>query len=275
MEPVMKSNVSREHRSAALVTGASRGIGKAIAAAMAADGWEVTGTCRNPKRLAAEDRIPGVRYLPLDFSRKASVEALLKKVKKVDVLVNNAGSGSIGPVEEATIEKVRALFEDNFFGAVRLTQSLLPRMRARGTGAVIFIGSMASEFPRAFSSFYAASKAALRAFAECLRMEVREYGIRVSVVAPFFIATTFPQERQVKKGSPYAEAVGRVKQVRDRSIMAGPEPQVVADVVMDLLGKRRPRAFTSVGHRARLQAFLIRHLPRRIIEALSARRFKL
>ena len=178
-------------------------------------------------------------------------------------------------MEEAPIERVRALFEDNFFAAVRLTQAVLPRMRARGTGAVIFIGSMAGEAPRAFSSFYAGSKAAVRAFAECLRMEVRPYGIRVAVVAPWFIATTFPQELQGKKSSPYAAAVQRVKQVRDRLIMEGPEPQVVAEAVMDLLGKRRPRAFTSVGRHARFQAFIVRHLPRGAIEALSARRFKL
>ena len=259
----------------ALVTGASKGIGKAIAAALAADGWEVTGTCRNPRRLGTEERIPGVRYLPLDLSRKATVEALLKKVKKVDVLVNNAGSSSIGPVEEAAIETVRATFEDNFFGAVRLTQAFLPGMRGRGNGAVIFIGSMASEAPRAFSSFYAASKGALRSFSECLRMEVSGYGVRVALVAPWSIATTIQQDDQMKKSSPYAAAVQRVKQVRDRSIMAGADPQVVADAVMDLLGKKRPRAFTSVGHHARLQAFIIRHLPRRTIEALSARRYKL
>jgi short-subunit dehydrogenase len=271
----MKRTGIKKGRGSALVTGASRGIGKAIASALAADGWKVTGTCRNPRRLRPEDKVPGVAYLPLDFSKKISVEALLKKVKNVDVLVNNAGSGSIGPVEEAPIEKVRALFEDNFFAAVRLTQSYLPGMRSRGKGTVIFIGSMASEFPRAFTSFYSASKAALRAFAESLRMEVRGYGIRVALVAPFFIATTFEQERQVRKASPYAAAVQRVKQVRDHSIMTGAEPQVVAEAVMDILGKRNPRAFTSVGHHARLQAFFIRHLPRRVIETLSARRFKL
>ncbi|MGO9308841.1 MAG: SDR family oxidoreductase [Spirochaetia bacterium] len=271
----MKEFSPKKRRRTALVTGASRGIGKAISAALAAGGWEVTGTCRNPRRLTAEDRVPGVRYLPLDLSRNASVEALLRKVRNVDVLVNNAGSGSIGPAEEAPIEVVRTLFEDNFFGAVRLTQSFLPGMRSRGKGAVIFIGSMAGEAPQAFSSFYAASKGALRSFAECLRMEVRGYGIRVSLIAPWHIATTFPQERQVKKASPYAAALQRVKQVRDRFIMEGPEPQVVAEAVMDLLGARRPRAFTSVGHHARLQAFFVRHLPRRIIEALSARRFKL
>ena len=265
----------KRSKGTALVTGASRGIGKAIASALAADGWYVTGTCRDPKRLSAEDRVPGVRYLPLDFGRKASVEALIRKARPVDVLVNNAGSGSIGPVEEAPIDKVRALFETNFFGAVRLTQGVLPGMRARRTGAVIFIGSMASEVPRAFTSFYGASKAALRAFSEALRMEVRDLGIRVALVAPSFIATTFPQDNQMKRGSVYAAALGRVKQERDRMIMTGPEPSIVAEAVLDILGKRRPRAFTSVGRNARIVAFLVRHLPRRIVEALSARRFKL
>jgi len=259
----------------ALVTGASRGIGKAIASALASDGWQVTGTCRNPKRLSAEDRVPGVRYLPLDFSKKASIPSLVRKLRGVDLLVNNAGTSSIGPVEEAPLQKVRALFEDNFFGAVQVTQAYLPGMRTRRKGFVIFIGSMAGEAPRAFSSFYAASKSALRSLADCLRMEVREYGIRVALVAPWFIATTIAQESQVRKGSPYTAAVGRVKKVRDGMLMASPGPEVVAEAVMDLLASRQPRAFTSVGSHARVQAFLVRHLPRRMLEALSARRFKL
>lgn len=173
------------------------------------------------------------------------------------------------------MDKVRALFENNFFSAVRLTQGFLPGMRARRRGTIIFIGSMASEVPRAFTSFYGASKAALKAFSEALRMEVMTFGIRVSLVAPLFIATTFPQDSQVRTGSVYADAVRRVKQVRDRMVMAGPEPVIVAEAVTDILGRKRPRAFTAVGHRAPLVAFLARHLPRGLIQALSARRFKL
>jgi len=259
----------------ALVTGASRGIGKAIAAALAADGWYVTGTCRDPRRLSAEDRVPGVRYLPLDFSRKASVEGLIRKARPVDLLVNNAGIGSIGPVEEAPLARVRALFEVNLFGALRVTQGLLPGMRDRKRGTVIFIGSMAAEFPRAFTAFYAGSKAAMRAMADALRLEVRACGIRVAVVAPFNIATTFPQETQTGRGWPYGAAVGGVKRERDRMMLAGPGAGEVAEAVMDLLGRNNPPSFTPVGHRARMQAFFIRHLPRRTVEAVSAKRFKL
>ena len=265
----------RTQRRTALVTGASRGIGKAIAAALATDGWEVTGTCRNPRRLSAEDRVPGVRYLPLDFSRKASVEALARRARTVDLLVNNAGAGLIGPVEEAPMDRVKALFESNYFGALRLAQAVLPGMRIRGSGTIIFIGSMASEFPRPFTAFYAGSKAALRALAEALRMEVGARGVKVAMIAPFFIGTTFPQENRTRSGSAYADAVRRVKQERDRMILAGPSPEVVAEAVRDILARRRPSAFIAVGRNAGLLAFLIRHLPARLVERLSARRFKL
>ncbi len=259
----------------ALVTGASRGIGRSIAAALVAAGWEVIGTCREPRSLKVQDRVPGVRYLPLDLANPRSVEALARKVTDVDVLVNNGGASPVGPAEEAPIEKVRELFQLNLFGAVRLTQAMLPGMRARGRGAIVFIGSMRSEAPSPFSSLYSASKAAVRSFAECLRMEVGGFGVRVSVVAPWHIRTTLPQERLVAAKSGYTEAVKRVKESRDRMIATAPDPDVVADAVMRIVRARRPRSFYSVGRNAGLQAFLIRHLPRGIVEASSARRFKL
>jgi short-subunit dehydrogenase len=263
------------NRGTALVTGASRGIGGAIAQALAADGWDVTAVCRDPRKISAAQKAKGVRYLGLDLSIKKSVDSLVKTVKAVDVLVNNIGASPIGPAEEASIEKVRELFELNFFTAVRLTQAYLPAMRAQGRGAVIFIGTMRSEAPTPFSSFYSASKAALRSFSECLRMEVKEYGIKVSLIAPIYIRTTLPQEKQFAAKSPYADAVHRVKESRDRMIARAAGPQAVARVVLTILAAARPRALYTAGRAARLQAFLARHLPRRIVEANMARRFKL
>jgi short-subunit dehydrogenase len=263
------------NRGTALVTGASRGIGGAIAQALAADGWDVTAVCRDPRKISAAQKVKGVRYLGLDLSIKKSVDSLVKTVKAVDVLVNNIGASPIGPAEEASIEKVRELFELNFFTAVRLTQAYLPAMRAQGRGAVIFIGTMRSEAPTPFSAFYSASKAALRSFSECLRMEVKEYGVAVTLIAPGYIRTTLPQEKQIAANSPYADAVRRVKESRDRMINRAAEPQAVARVVMKILSSARPRAFYTAGRAARLQAFLARHLPRRIVEATMARRFNL
>jgi short-subunit dehydrogenase len=264
-----------ESRGTVLVTGASRGIGGAIAKALAARGWEVIGTCRDPRAVAQKDRIPGVRYLALDLLDERSLSALLKKVPAVDALVSNAGASTIGPAEEAPIAEVRELFQLNFFGAVRLTQALLPGMRARGRGAIVFIGSMRGEAPSPFSSFYSATKAALHSFAACLRLEVREYGITVSVVAPWHIRTTLPQVTQVAAQSPYSESVGRVKEARDRMMSEAAAPEVVAQTVAKALAARNARPFYSVGKNAAIQALLSRHLPRGLVEKFSMRRFGL
>jgi short-subunit dehydrogenase len=259
----------------ALVTGASRGIGKAIAASLAARGYAVIGTCRSPRKLAAADRVPGVRYLGLDLGREASVEAFLKTVKDVDVLVNSAGVSPTGPAEEAPIGKVRETLQVNFVSAVRLTQAFLPGMRSRGRGAVIFITSMKGEAPSPFSSLYSATKAALRAFAGCLRMEVKGYGVKVAVIAPMYIRTSLPQEVQMAPRSPYADALCRVKENREAMIGRGADPAAVAAVVMKILRSHAPRSFHTAGHFSRVQAFMARHLPRGFVEATMARRFGL
>jgi NAD(P)-dependent dehydrogenase (short-subunit alcohol dehydrogenase family) len=253
----------------ALVTGASRGIGSAVAAALAARGWEVIGTCRAPRELAAADRIDGVRYESLDLASEDSVERLAEAVGSVDVLVNNAGESPIGPAEELPGEKLRGHFQVNLFAPVRLTQALLPPMREAGHGTIVFIGSIRGEIATPFSSAYSASKAAVRLFAEALRMEIGAHGVRVCVVAPWFIATTLPQEIIMRPGSPYAEALARVKRNRDQGIANAPGPQTVARVVLKLLDSRNPAALTVVGRP--LVTLLMRHLPRRLVAAATMR----
>jgi short-subunit dehydrogenase len=257
----------------AVVTGASRGIGRAIAAALAARGWDVVGTCRDPKGLPAKDRAVGVRYLPLDLARERSVDDLVKKLPAVDLLVNNAGESPIGPAEEHPVDKARESFQVNFFGPMRLTQGILPGMRTRRRGLVVFIGSIRSEAPSPFSSIYSAAKAAIRSFAQSLRMEAAEYGVRVAVVAPWHIRTTLPQEVLLRKGSPYADALRRVKANRDRSIAAAPGVQLVVSKVMAIVDSPRPPVLTVVGRP--LVTFLVRHLPPRIVEGFSARMVEL
>jgi len=257
----------------ALVTGASRGIGKAVALSLIEDGWEVIGTCRNPKSLVPEERLPGVRYLALDLSSPRSVAGLAKKIGIVDLLVNNAGESPIGPAEEAPLDTVRGHFQVNLFGPLQLTQALLSGMRLRRGGTVIFIGSMRGEAPTPFSSLYSASKAAIRSLAECLRMEVKPFGVAVSVIAPWHIRTTLAQELVMAARSPYAGALKRVKARRDVMIAHAADPIVVARAVLKITRTARPKSFHSVGKNAALQSFLVRHLPRGIIESSSARRF--
>ncbi|HET6485735.1 MAG TPA: SDR family NAD(P)-dependent oxidoreductase [Spirochaetia bacterium] len=257
-----------------LVTGISRGIGKAIAQALSQDGWHVIGTSRDPTAVPDAQRLPGVEYLPLDLCQERSITDLANQVGAVDVLVSNGGASMISPAEETPLNKVRDLFEADFFGPVLLTQALLPDMRRREGGRLIYIGSMRGEAPSPFSAFYSAAKAALRSFAQCLRMEVRRYGLRVSVIAPWHIRTALALEKLHADTSAYAEAVDRVRKKRDEGIAEASDPVVVARLVQRILASRRPRAFYSVGRMGRSQAFLVKHLPRSLVEAMSRRRFE-
>jgi short-subunit dehydrogenase len=261
-------------RRRALVTGASRGIGKAIAEALVRRGWEVIGTCRDPRKLTREELVPGVTYLPLDLTVMRSIDSLARRVKAVDLLVNSAGTSMIGPVEEARLDRARALFELNFFGPLALTQRLARPMREKGRGTILFIGSMHAETSVPFSAMYAASKSALRSLSNALRAELREHGVNVSLIAPFHIHTTIPQEKQYRLDSPYLQTLLRVKEERDRGIARAPSPRVVAGKVLQVLENPRPRSFYPAGKLAETQAFLIRHLPRGIVDAFVRRMFR-
>jgi len=259
----------------ALVTGASRGIGRAIAAELARSGFEVLGTTRNPGSLTDDQKIPGVRYLALDLSDEQSIASLAAEAGELEVLVNNAGGSQIGPIEEVPAEAIRSLFEQNLIGAVGLTQRLLPGMRARKRGRIIFVSSFAGVSPVPFLSVYAATKAALTALARGLRQEVMADGIWVSVVAPFDIRTAIPLELRFRSDSPYLGPLLRVKEVRDRSLAEAPDPSLVARAVLQVLASRSPRAFYPVGRNARLMGFLLKHLPDPTVERVVRRLFRI
>jgi short-subunit dehydrogenase len=254
----------------ALVTGASRGIGKAVAEALVCEGWSVIGTCRNPRRLAAGDKVSGVRYLSLDLSSEKSIDNLIRAVGGgVDLLVNNAGESPIGPAEEVPLWRLRQHFQVNFYGPVALTQAFLPGMRERRSGMLIFVGSIRSEVPSPFSSAYSASKSAARSFAECLRLELAGTGVNVVVIAPWHVRTDLPMDVVMEKKSHYTDAMWRVKEKRDRMIGAAPPARKVAERVLLLLRRRCPPPLVIVGKP--IQTFLLRHMPRGFIARMSAR----
>ena len=259
----------------AIVTGASRGIGSAIARALAGAGFQVIGTSRDPAAIPPAQRIEGVRYLPLDLRDANSIEMFAAEAGTVDVLVNNAGESQIGAVEEVPLERMRGLFEANLFGGLRLTQLMLPAMRARGSGTIVNIASFAGVSPVPFLSVYAASKAALIAISRGLRAEVAPFGIRVAVVAPFDIRTSIPLEVVSPGGSPYSATLGRVRTVRDRFLAEAPDARIVADRVVAIVASHRPRFFHPVGRGAGVTALLVRLLPGAAVEAAVRKRFGL
>ncbi|MEU7636379.1 MULTISPECIES: SDR family oxidoreductase [unclassified Streptomyces] len=256
----------------ALVTGASSGIGAAVAAALVARGYRVLGTSRDPATVAAP--LPGVRYLPLDLADEAGIEACAAAAGPVDVLVNNAGESQNGPFEELPMAAVRRLFQLNVFGAVRLTQLVLPGMRERGHGRVVMIGSMLASFPLAYRSSYVASKAALKGFTDAARREVAPYGVALTTVEPGSIATGISARRThyVADGSPFADAYRTMLAALDANEARGIPPEKVAATVLKAIEAARPRPHYAVGSNAPAVFLLRRLLPDAAVERMVARR---
>jgi short-subunit dehydrogenase len=242
-----------------LITGASRGIGRALAAALAERGVEVFGTSRDPQNIA--DKLPGVVYLTLRLEDPASVEACARAAGPVEVLVNNAGQSQIGPVEDATTESVEDLFRMNLFGLIRLTKAFLPAMRERGRGAIINIGSLTGTYPPPFQSAYAATKLGLEAFTKSLRGEVGRFGIKVVHVVPGYIKTGIEPRTVVLEGSPYADELKQFRAARDKKMAKAAPPEAAAKTILRVLEKRHPKPVYYTGHLVPAMGFLKRLLP--------------
>ena len=261
-------------RRTALVTGASSGIGRATAAALAARGHHVLGTSRDPDALTAEQRAPGVEYLPLDLGSEESVEALAGPLAGVDILVNNAGESHSGPFEELPADALRRLFQVNVIAPVRLTQLALPGMRERGYGRVVMVGSMLASFPLAHRSAYVATKAALRGFADAARHEVSPFGVWLTTVEPGSINTGISTRRtvDVAPGSPYRRDFATMLAALDRHEAVGTPAERVAAVVVRAVEAARPRPRYAVGSNAPLVFALRRMVPAALAEKVVHRR---
>jgi NAD(P)-dependent dehydrogenase (short-subunit alcohol dehydrogenase family) len=254
-----------------LVTGASSGFGRCIARTLAARGHRVFGTSRRP---TGDDG--AVRMLALDVTRDDSVGACVAQVVaaegRVDVLVNNAGSGLCGSVEDSAQDEIRWQLETNFFGAVRMIQAVLPHMRARGSGRLITIGSLGGLVGLPYQPFYSASKFALEGLNEALRLELTGSGIDATSIAPGDFATGFTAARVFAKAarSPaHAERLARVVAIYERDERNGADPQRVADLVARLVSARQLRVRYAAGRwDQRAAVMLKRWLPATLFERL-------
>ena len=261
-----------------LVTGGTSGIGRALAEALAAKGCTVLTTSRNPDRLAPAERIPGVRYLRLDLADPDGPDALAEELEDlgllddIDVLINNAGESQSGPFEELPTDAVERLFRTNVFGPVRLSQLVLPGMRASRRGRIIMVGSMLASFPLAHRSSYSAAKAALRAFATAARQELSPFGVWMSTVEPGSIATGIGQRRTkyLDEDSPYSTDVTTMLEHLDANERGGIPAEKVASTIVDAIIAPRPREFYAVGSRAPLPFILKRALPRSLVSKIVA-----
>jgi NAD(P)-dependent dehydrogenase (short-subunit alcohol dehydrogenase family) len=242
----------------ALVTGASSGIGFATALLLAARGYRTFGTSRHPHQRPGPK---GVEMLELDVSIDASVRCVVADVSgragPIDVLVNNAGFGLFGAVEETSLDEARNQFETTFWGAARLIEQVLPSMRARRSGRIINVSSVLGFMPVPFQAFYVASKHALEGYSEVLNLEVRPFGIFVSLIEPSFIRTGFFEHRQEARAplDVYKAQRTRVSPMMRQRTDAGSDPDVVAGVILKAIGAADPAVRYPVGlNGAMLQA---------------------
>ena len=175
-----------------LLTGASHGIGKAAALALAQAGFAVYGTTRYPE---TAPELAGVKFVALDVDSDASVDACLKQVLdetgRIDVLINNAGYAQRGPLEDVTVEQLQAQFETNLFGVHRLTRAVMPAMADRNAGRIINVSSAIGRVAIPLTAAYCASKFALEGYSEGLAKELMPHGVRVVIVEPGLTATEF------------------------------------------------------------------------------------
>ena len=261
----------------AVVTGVSTGIGNATARALAARGYRVFGTARS-----VTSAVPAqVERVLLDVRDAASIEAgvreVLAKAGRIDVLVNNAGGSMMGAVEETSVQQGQELFDLNFFGAVRMSQAVLPAMRAQRSGRIVFISSVVGFLPAPFMGFYAASKHALEGLAESLDHETRALGVRALLVEPGFTRTNIGNSRMTAASvvDDYAAARTRAGENVQASVSAGDDPEIVAEAVLEAATAAKPRLRYTAGKRAGVLSRLRRYLPASVFDSALRKQFRL
>lgn len=235
-----------------VVTGTSTGIGRATALHLARNGFRVRATMRNLAKAGALREAAEREKLPLVVSAldvadgaglEAAVAAILAEEGRIDVLVNNAGLSSSSPVESYPEAEHRALFEANYFGPVRLTQLVLPGMRARRHGAILNVSSILGRIAWANQAAYCASKFAIEAFSEALAQELAPLGVRVAIIEPGVVASAIFENTPLHydRDSPYKAAARRNGRFYRTGIPQATPPEEIAGVIHEALTTDRPR----------------------------------
>ncbi|MDO4856212.1 MAG: oxidoreductase [Limosilactobacillus gorillae] len=264
-----------------LLTGASSGIGHQTAQLLAENGFKVYGAAR---RLEAMDDLKqyGVSAVRLDVTNEDSIKQAVAEVinqeGRIDILINNAGYGSYGAVEDVTIEEAKRQFDVNIFGLAALTQEVLPHMRSQKSGKIINVSSMGGRLTTMFGAWYHATKYALEAFSDALRMETKSFGIDVILVEPGGIKTPWgliaaDHLRESAKGGAYEQQASKTADgmVRQYSSNLLSDPQVIAKTMLKAANARKPRARYLVGFGAKPLVFLHSILPTRAFDFIISR----
>lgn len=271
-----------------LITGCSSGIGAATALHLQREGWQVYATARRPEALDALAEA-GCRVLALDVTDEGSMQAAVERIHAeaggIGVLINNAGYSQSGAIEDVPLASVRRQFETNVFGLLRLTQLVLPGMRARRQGRIVNIGSMGGRLTFPGGGIYHATKYAVEALSDALRFEVKGFGIDVVLIQPGLIRTGFTStvskhlEPLGRERGPYAHFTREVERITRESYVQGPlarwggSPEDVAAVIETALRARAPKARYRVTPSAGLLMSLRALVPDSVWDGFLARSY--
>lgn len=262
-----------------LITGGSSGIGKSVGEFLHSKGFTVYGTSRNPQNVQGSV----FTLLALDVrnaqSIKEAVAAVIAKEGRLDVLINNAGVGITGPLEEIPAEEIKNNFETNLFGPIEVMKAVLPQMRSQKSGLIVNVTSIAGYMGLPYRSVYSASKGALELITEALRMEVKDFGIHITNVAPGDFATNIAAGRYhapLVKGSAYEVPYGNTLSMMNEHVDSGSDPKQMAEAIYGIIQNPAPKVHYKVG--AFLQKFSIvlkRILPDKMYEKMLMNHYKL
>ncbi len=262
-----------------LITGGSSGIGKAVGEFLFHKGFTVYGTSRNPEKIA-KSVFP---LLALDVRNSESIASAVAKVVaisgRIDVLVNNAGVGITGPIEETPTQEMKNNFDTNFFGPLEVIKSVLPQMRSQNSGLIINITSIAGYMGLPYRGIYSASKAALEIVTEAINIEVKPFGINVTNVAPGEFATDIASHRYhapIVEGSVYEVPYKNTLAMMNNHMHIGDDPNKMAMEIYCIIQSKNPKIHYKVG--AFMQKFSIvlkRILPDKVYEKMLMNHYKL
>ncbi len=261
------------------ITGGSSGIGKSIGDFLMSKGYTVFGTSRNPERYTDSK----FDLLQLDVSDLESiqkaVQITIKKEGRLDVLINNAGAGITGPVEEIPMEEIKRNFETNFFGPINVIKTVLPHMRAQNSGLIINITSIAGYMGLPYRGIYSASKGALEILTEAIRMEIKDFNIQMTNVAPGDFATNITAGRfhqPILEHSPYKIPYVNTLKMMDDHVHAGKDPLLMAKAIHKIILTDRPKVHYKVGEfMQKFSIVLKRILPDKVYEKMLQNHYKL
>lgn len=262
-----------------LITGGSSGIGKSVGEYLSEKGFVVYGTSRHPEKIKNHPfKLVALDVNNLDSINKAIADIIANE-GRLDILINNAGMGITGPVEDTPTAEMRKVFDTNFFGAIDVIKAVLPQMRQQKKGLIINVTSIAGYMGLPFRGLYSASKGALELTTEALSMELKQFGIKVTNVAPGDFATNIASGRYhtpVFDESHYKEIYQSNLDLMDADVDSGEDPINMAKAIYKIINTKKPKLHYKVG--SFMQKFAIvlkRILPDSVFEKLIMDNYKM